>query len=75
MSSVSEFKPWVPSLLYPTVACPEFNVSWAEKFSPCPRSSKTFYKYKQLIMKPSPFPNLIRFEPKYSPQDPVFKYP
>ena len=28
-----------------------------------------------LIMKPSSFPTLIRLEPKYLPQDPVFKYP
>ena len=28
-----------------------------------------------LIVKPSPFPILISLGPKYSPQDPVLKYP
>ena len=30
---------------------------------------------KFLIVEPSPLPILIRLGPKYSPQDPVFKYP
>ena len=30
---------------------------------------------KFLIVKPSPLPILISLGPKYSPQDPVFKYP
>ena len=29
---------------------------------------------KFLIVEPSPLPFLIPLEPKYSPQDPVFKY-
>ena len=31
--------------------------------------------YEVLIMEPSPFPILIPLGPKYSPQDPIFKYP
>ena len=30
---------------------------------------------KFLIVEPSPLPILIPLGPKYSPQDPVFKYP
>ena len=35
----------------------------------------TVQTIKFLIVEPSPLPNLIPLGPKYSPHDPVFKYP